>query len=88
MEFTLAFGPKPEFSFSFKYCIEQSNTDIIVDYINSKYVLEYWYIGGSCCSCHLSGHRNDVYQILYGFKSEKAWITCSWQVLLQIFVCK
>ena len=62
--------------------IEQSNTDIIVAYINSKYVLEYWYIGGSCCSCHLSGHRNDVYQILYGFKSEKAWITCSWQVLL------
>lgn len=51
-------------------------------------LLEYWYIGGSCCSCHLSGHGNDVYQILYGFKSEKAWITCSWQVLLQIFVCE
>ncbi len=33
----------------------------------AKYVLEYWYIGGSCCSCHLSGHRNDVYQIQHGF---------------------
>ena len=33
MEFTLAFGPKPEFSFSFKYCFISNFSNYILTYL-------------------------------------------------------
>ena len=39
MEFTLAFGPKPEFSFSFKYLLENGINDQKGERQNRKRVL-------------------------------------------------